>query len=82
MDLICTTRVATTFSQPIGSWDVGVVVSMDNMFGDARSFRTDLNALNVAKVTELDYVFGCAIAWLFNPTKYNMPCVLQTCCHL
>lgn len=48
---------ASSFNQPIGSWNVARVTDMNFMFKDAKSFSQPLNGWNVANVVEMGEIF-------------------------
>ena len=71
---LCTTRVTDMsylfwdcvdmqFNQPIGSWDVSNVTTMENMFGAEcgwaeKEFNQDISNWDVSNVTYMSYMFG------------------------
>ena len=40
-------KAAATFNQPVDSWNVGVVTSMDDMFNEAAAFNQPVDSWNV-----------------------------------
>ena len=55
---------ATTYNQPLNSWDVNSVVDMSQMFRNAENFNQPLNAWDVSAVANMTSMFEDAI--LFN----------------
>jgi len=55
---------ATSFNQPIGSWNTISVTDMQAMFVNASSFNQDIGAWNVSSVTNMSYMF-------VNATSFN-----------
>ena len=55
---------ASNFNQPIGSWNVSKVTTMNNMFDNASAFNRDLSSWNAAAVASCtDFATG-ATDWL------------------
>jgi surface protein len=57
---------ATTFNQPIGSWNVSNVTSMSEMFVNANGFNQNIGSWDVSKVTDMSRMFNGA-------TTFNQP---------
>ena len=45
--------LATTFNQPIGSWNTSLVTNMSTMFLNARDFNQNIGSWNISNVTSL-----------------------------
>ena len=56
---------ATSFNQPLNSWNVSNVRNMHQMFAGASSFNQPLNNWNVSKVTDM--------RWMFEASSFNQP---------
>lgn len=52
---------ATSFNQPIGSWQIGsgpgIAISMHSMFNGATSFNQDLSAWDMSGVSDISFMF-------------------------
>jgi surface protein len=44
-------RAATSFNQPIGSWNVSKVTNMESLFHEATAFNQNIGSWNVSGVT-------------------------------
>ena len=51
---------ASTFNQPLSSWDTSNVTNMKYMFSGASKFNQPLNSWNTANVTNMTYMFSSA----------------------
>ena len=54
------------FNQPLDSWDVSSVTSMDYMFDGASAFNQDISGWIVSNVTNMEYMFN-------NASAFNQP---------
>ena len=52
---------ATSFDNPLNSWDVSSVTNMNGMFHTAESFNRPLNSWNVSSVTDYGQMFNNAL---------------------
>ena len=55
--------VATSFNQPIGTWNVGNVTNMGGMFAYATAFNQPIGTWNVGNVTNMGDMFANAKAF-------------------
>jgi hypothetical protein len=55
---------ATSFNQPLNSWNVSAAINMDGMFSNATSFNQPLDSWNVYIVSEMRNMFN-------NATSFN-----------
>ena len=63
---------ASTFNQPIGSWDVTNVTNMSTMFGVANSFNQNIGSWNVTNVTNMSAMFYVATSFNQNIGSWNV----------
>jgi surface protein len=54
---------ASSFNQPIGSWNVGNVTNMGGMFASATAFNQPIGTWNVSNVTDMSSMFEIAFAF-------------------
>ncbi len=54
---------ATTFNQPIGTWDTSKVTNMDSMFNIASAFNQPIGNWNTSNVTNMGSMFSYATAF-------------------
>jgi surface protein len=57
---------ANAFNQPLGSWNVSKVTSMNYMFAGANSFNQNIDSWDVSAVTDMSYMFADA-------NEFNQP---------
>jgi surface protein len=73
---------ATSFNQPIGSWDVAAVTDMDGMFAGATGFNQDLSTWCVAGLAEAPEEFDAGTsAWELAGPDWGNPsrCIADFC---
>jgi surface protein len=56
-------EAATSFNQPIGTWDTGNVTNMSSMFKSANLFNQNIGAWDVSSVSNFNAMFRSAIAF-------------------
>lgn len=54
---------ATTFNQPIGSWNTSAVTNMSKAFNNATTFNQNINSWNVSNATDTSSMFWSATAF-------------------
>jgi surface protein len=62
----------TPFNQPIGSWNVSKVTSMQEMFRASGAFNQDISSWNVSGVTDMSLMFYDATAFNQNIGGWNV----------
>ena len=62
----------TTFNQPIGSWDVRGVTSMNRMFKNASSFNQPIGSWNTASVTDMTQMFAGATSFARDISRWDV----------
>jgi surface protein len=59
-------RGADKFNHPIGNWNTGAVISMQNMFSNTSAFNQPIGSWNTSAVADMDRMF-------FYATAFNQP---------
>jgi surface protein len=65
-------RSASSFNQPIGSWNVSAVTTMFAMFQNATIFNQDITSWNISNVTSLNAMFNGANAFNQDISSWNV----------
>ena len=63
---------ASSFNQPLESWDVSNVTNMEFMFDEATSFNQPLEKWDVSHVTDMTFMFKNAVAFNQPIAKWNV----------
>ena len=63
---------ASSFNQPIGTWNVSNVTNMSLMFGEASSFNQDISQWNVSNVTNMGNMFYEASSFNQDISQWNV----------
>jgi surface protein len=62
---------ATSFNQPINSWNTSNVTTMNGMFTNATSFNQPINSWNTSKVTTMNGMFTRATSFNQSINSWN-----------
>merc|ERR1712176_1561500 len=73
---------ASTFNQPLDTWDVGEVRFMQYMFFNASNFNQPLNSWDVSQVEYFDAMFGQAAIFNQPLDDWDVTGVTCTCDYL
>ena len=65
-------REASSFNQPLNSWDVNNVSNMQSMFAGASTFNQNLGGWNVSNVTDMSFMFNNAASFNQNIGNWNV----------
>ena len=68
---------ASTFNQPIGSWDTSNVITMQNMFASASTFNQDISSWDTSNVVGMGYMFASATAFNQSIGSWNTSNVIS-----
>ncbi|WP_211305433.1 BspA family leucine-rich repeat surface protein, partial [Metamycoplasma alkalescens] len=66
---------ASSFNQPIGSWDVSNVINMSKMFHWAKSFNQDISSWNTSNIIDMESMF-----WYCPISEKNKPKIKEKIC--
>jgi surface protein len=64
-------ELATSFNQPLNTWNVGSVTTMQQMFFNASAFNQNIATWNTASVTNMISMFASAISFNQNIGGWN-----------
>ena len=63
---------ATSFNQPLGSWDISQVNNISSIFSGATSFNQPLNSWNISNVTSMANMFQNATSFNQDISSWNV----------